>query len=371
MKRGSSVVFDAVKRQEPMLSRRDAVRSLGLIFASGPLRFADHVRTLARQESRRIDVHHHFFHPGAKQRFARFGPAPRIQGYSPESSLAAMDDAGIERAILSLPGRLADEANAIGQGEIAYARQANEYAARLVSDYPGRFGFFAFLPLPDIDATLREIDYALDQLGASGVGLITSYGNRWLGHPDFQPVLEELDRRGALAYTHPHDAPCCRGLQPNTIPQTVEWNTDTSRAIWSLINDGEERPGVTVPTPSAATVHSNVRFIWSHAGGSLLGLVGRFLGGDLSPVVDLPSSPLENSRLYHLRRFYYDTAGSVNRIQMPALVSLVGASQILLGTDSPFHSAEEVVNELGEAGLQPSDIAQIERGNALRMLESA
>ena len=371
MKRGSSVVFDTVKRQEPMLSRRDAVRSLGLMCASGPLRFADHLRMLARQESRRIDVHHHFFHPGAKQRFERFGPAPRIQGYSPESSLAAMDDAGIERAILSLPARLADEASAIGQGEIAFAREANEYAARIVSDYPGRFGFFAFLPLPDIDATLREIEYALDQLGASGVGLITSYGNRWLGHPDFRPVLEELDRRGALAYTHPYDAPCCRELQPNTIPQTVEWNTDTSRAIWSFINDGEERPGVTVPTPSAATVHSNVRFIWSHAGGSLLGLVGRFLGGDLSPVVDLPSSPLENSRLYHLRRFYYDTAGSVNRIQMPALVSLVGASQVLLGTDSPFHSAQEVVNELGEAGLQPSDIAQIERGNALRMLESA
>jgi hypothetical protein len=210
----------------------------------------------------------------------------------------------------------------------------------------------------------------LDELGAAGVGLITSYGNRWLGHADFGPVLEELDRRGALAYTHPYDAPCCRGLQPNTLPQTVEWNTDTSRAIWSLINDGEERPGVTVPTPSVATVHANVRFIWSHAGGSLLGLVGRFLGGERGPTVALSSSPPENSRLYHLRRFYYDTAGSVNRIQMPALVSLVGATQILLGTDSPFHSVEEVVEALSEAGLQPQDIAQIERGNALRMLQS-
>ena len=291
MKEAKSGVFDAVRRRGPVFSRRDAVRSLGFMCASGPLLFADHLRIPARQESRRIDVHHHFFHPGAKQRFERFGPAPRIQAYSPEASLAAMDAAGIERAIVSLPTRLADEASAIGQEEIAFAREANEYAARMMSDHPGRFEFFAFLPLPDIDASLREIEYALDQLGASGVGLITSYGNRWLGHPDFRPVLEELDRRGALAYTHPYDAPCCRGLQPNTIPQTVEWNTDTSRAIWSLINDGEERPGVTVPTPSMATVHSNVRFIWSHAGGSLLGLVGRFLGGDISPIVDLPSSP--------------------------------------------------------------------------------
>jgi len=344
------------------------VRTLSILAASGPLQVVDYLTDGWHQERRRIDVHHHFFPPSAKQ---RFGPVPAIQAYSPEGSLAAMDAAGVKRAILSLPARLGDEVTSIGQREIAFAREANEYAARMVSDHPGRFGFFAFLPLPDIDAGLGEIEYAMDTLGASGVGLITSYGNRWLGDDMFRPILEELDRRGAVAYTHPYDAPCCRGLQPNTLAQTVEWNTDTSRAIWSVINDGEERPGVTVSTTSVATLHPSVRFIWSHAGGSLLGLVGRFLGGERSPTFDLPTRAPENSRLHHLRRFYYDTAGSMNPIQIPALASLVGVGQIVLGTDAPFHSAAEVVTALGEVGLAPEDIARIERDNALRVLGPA
>ena len=53
------------------------------------------------------------------------------------------------------------------------------------------------MPLPDVDATLAEIAYAYDTLKADGVGLFTSYGDMWLGHPTFRPVMEELNRRKA------------------------------------------------------------------------------------------------------------------------------------------------------------------------------
>ena len=110
----------------------------------------------------------------------------------------------------------------------------NEYGARMVADYKGRFGLFAVLPLPDIDASLREIEYAFDTLKADGVGLLTSYGNMWLGDVRLRPVFDELNRRGAVVYTHPTDAPCCHSLA-NASPATLEWFTDTARSIMSLI----------------------------------------------------------------------------------------------------------------------------------------
>jgi predicted TIM-barrel fold metal-dependent hydrolase len=353
--------------QADVWSRRDAVRALAVVIGGGPALRGGWLDSRAPQEARRVDVHHHFFPPQAKQ---RYGPLPAIQDYSPSRSLESMDRAGVETALLSLPIRLGDDRAEIGEEGAVFAREVNEYAARVASDHRGRFGFFAFLPMPDIDATLREIEHALDSLGASGVGFLSSYGNRWLGNEEFRPVFDELNRREALVYTHPYDAPCCRQLLPNTLPQTVEWNTDTSRAIWSLINDGEERPGTTVPMTSAATRYADVRFIWSHAGGTLLGLVGRFLGGERGPSIELPATPEANSRLYHLRRFYYDTAGSANAIQMPALASFVGASQIVLGSDFPFLSTEETIEALHAAGLDPADVGRIERENALRALSA-
>ena len=238
--------------------------------------------------------------------------------------------------------------------------RGNEFGARAASDYPGRFGLFAYLPLPDIDASLHEIEHAFDTLQADGVGLLTSYGNRWLGDSAFQPVFEELDRRHAIVYSHPTDGPCCHSLLPNTIPHAVEWNTDTSRAIWSVINDGTDRPPVTTPGPSMATRYKNIRFVWSHGGGTLLGLVGRFLGHGGTVNVrsaDLDAAPEPDSKLHHLRRFYYDTALSANRIQMQALKALVGGSQIVFGTDYPFMSALDTVEALRECGFNKDERA--------------
>ena len=166
-------------------------------------------------------------------------PGP-IFAYTAARSLEAMDQGGVSTAMLSCPSNFGDDPAAVTQDARVFTREINEYGAKLVADHRGRFGLFAMLPLPDTDASLREIEYAFDTLNADGVGLATSYGRQWLGDDEFDVVFQELNRRKAVVFSHPHDAPCCHNLLPNTGPQAVEWNTDTSRAIWNLIKDGSD-----------------------------------------------------------------------------------------------------------------------------------
>src|SRR5262249_22232731 len=265
-------------------------------------------------------------------------------------SIEAMDKAGVATAFLSGPAAWYLSPDEKGEA-VRQARITNEYGAKLVSDHKGRFGLFAILPLPHIDESLKEIEYALEPLKADGVFLWTNYGNRWLGDKAFEKVLAELNRRKAVVHTHPTDAPCCVNLQPDTPPMVVEWNTNTSRAIWSVINGGP----IGKPFKSMATKFPDIRFIWSHAGGSLLGLAGRFVGYELMLEAE-GKKPEENSPLYHLRRFYYDTAGSYNRVQMPALKALVGVSQIVFGSDYPFLQPEWAVRGLSRCGFTDNEL---------------
>ena len=319
-------------------------------------------------DAKRIDLHHHFASPRWSRRHAEIKRQgwETFQDYKPSQSLEAMDKAGIQTAYLSVtnPGVwFTDDYDGERQTAVALARDMNEFAARMVADYKGRFGLFATLPLRDIDASLREIEYAFDTLKADGVGLVTSYGDMWLGDVRFQPIFDELNRRRAIVYTHPTDGTCCHNLLPNTQPGTVEWNTDTGRSLYSVLADGIQGRGA----PSAAKRYSNITFIWSHGGGTLLGLVGRFNLGD----PDALANPPADSRLAQLRKFYFDTAGSANPVTMQALKTLVGPSQIVYGTDYPFGGANgpaNIVRNLQRCGFTAAELNGIERENALRIV---
>jgi 6-methylsalicylate decarboxylase len=343
-----------------VVSRRDCIRFIAGVSATTLLPIK---RTFGAERSSAglIDLHHHFVSREVLGDVIEKQPNPQpMRDYTPERSLEAMDRAGITTAYLSCP---------LEGLSIRTARLMNEHGARLRSDHGGRFGVFAALPLPDIDASLREIEYASDTLKVDGIATLTSYDSHWLGDPLFQPVFDELNRRQAIVYTHPTVAPCCRDIMPGIRADTVEFNTDTSRAIWSLLNDIDLATGRS--KPSMATRYGTITFIWSHAGGSLLGLVGRFLGA-AATTENLARVPEKDSRLYHLRRFYFDTAASANPIQMQALKSLVGTSQIVFGTDYPFApAAVNAVNALQNCGFSADELTAIERGNALRLLKRA
>jgi 6-methylsalicylate decarboxylase len=159
----------------------------------------------AQAAPHRIDVHHHLFPPAYRTAIGNL--AAGQPAWSPAQSVEEMDKGGIATSLLSIssPG--------VWFGDVEQARKlariVNDYGAMTAKDHPGRFGLFAALPLPDIEGSLREIAYALDMLKADGIGLLTSYGDKWLGDASFAPVWAELNRRKAVIYTHPTTPACC------------------------------------------------------------------------------------------------------------------------------------------------------------------
>ena len=317
-------------------------------------------RPAAQATWRRIDIHQHFVSPSFLATLNAKNASTPVPGlaawkdFSPARAVETLDRVGVQTAMLSItaPGVWFGDA----QEARRLAREMNEYAAaRMVSDHKGRFGLFAVLPLPDIDGSLREIEYAFDTLKADGVGVLTSYGTAWLGDPSFAPVMAELNRRKAVVYTHPTDAACCQGLIPRVANQMLEYPTDTTRTVVSLV------------VSETAAKNPDVRFIFSHAGGTLTSVAGRLLGAEMT-ADNLAKPAAPNTRLFQLRRFFYDTAGSANPVNMQGLRALVPTSQIVFGTDAPFFDGAPQVAGLQRAGFTPEELQGVERGNALAIL---
>jgi predicted TIM-barrel fold metal-dependent hydrolase len=301
----------------------------------------------------RIDIHHHLFSPAYVSELARANQAPPIvRNWSVAHTLEDMDKAGVATAMLSVTTPQVSFSDAANARRIA--RESNEWAARLAADHGGRFGTFAMLPMQDMDSALKELEYALDVLKADGIGLLTSYGDKWLGHPAFAPLLDELQRRKAILYTHPTAANCCRNLQPEVPPTVIEFGTDTTRTITDIVFSG------------TAARCPDIRFIFSHAGGTLPFLTERLVQ---MPLLDPRLAPrVPNGVLYELKRFHYDTAWAAHPMALASLTRLVAVSQILLGSDYPYRSGEDNVKGLMAFGFSNDDLQAIWRGNALRLL---
>ena len=329
-------------------SRRDFLA--GLAAAGSGVLIAG--RPLAAQNARPrlINVHHHLTAPA----YVKFLTDNKVREFPIKSAaegIEDMDKAGVTIALCSTIGP------GIWFGNLAdtrrLAREINDYAAKVVSDYPGRFGMFTMLPLPDIDGSLKEIEYGFEKLKADGVYMYTNwggkalYGDKYLGDLALAPIYEELNRRKAVVYTHPKDAACCEGVLPGVGSGTVEYTMDTARTIVSLLYSG------------TAAKYPDVRFIFSHGGGAMPGMIGRVAGAQASYLQDggtlragapaprtTPAMP--KGALYELQKFYYDTSSAVNPIGVGGLRKMVPLSHIFFGGDFPFVVTAEQVRLLNE-----------------------
>jgi predicted TIM-barrel fold metal-dependent hydrolase len=311
------------------------------------------VQGLAQAKPHRIDVHHHISPPTWLDAVKKAKlDNPPMANWSAQKSLEDMDKAGTATALTS---PTTPQIEFLGKEEAAaICRSSNEYAKKLMINHPGRFGVFAMLPLPHVDETLKEIAYAFDTLKVDGVGLMTSYGKKWLGDASFAPVWEELNRRKAIVYTHPTTNACCVNLVPGVPVTVVEFGADTTRTIASVILSGTSQK------------YGDISWIFSHGGGALTAFAERF---QVQLVTTPPYKDIftRASMEAELKRFYYDTAQISQTVTLGALAKLIPVSQIVYGTDYPYRMGADHTQGVS-ANFSGADLAAIDRGNALRLI---
>lgn len=196
-----------------------------------------------------IDVHQHYYPPGLNATAGNRGAAPPAAppagargggagAWTPERAIEQMDKFGVGVTILSMTmsGDILYDGTEKGRTAV---RAGNEYGAKLMQQYPKRFGLFAGLPLPDVDGALKEIEYAYETLKVDGIGIYTNDNKgRWPGDKYFEPMWQELNRRRAIMHVHPIAPLCCRNLAYGPAASMVEFDFDVTRAMASIIVNG-------------------------------------------------------------------------------------------------------------------------------------
>jgi len=283
---------------------------------------------------RKIDVHAHYLPPGYADQMRRAGMIhpdgmPDYPQWSPQLALDMYDEFGIETAMLSISSPGVHCGNDAAARRLA--RQVNDAGAELVIKYPGRFGLFAVLSMPDVEASLQEIAYAFDVLHADGIGLKTNALGIYLGDQRFDPIFDELNRRSATVFIHPTSTTCWQSCAMGYPRPMIEFPFDTARAVTNLIFSGTlERC-------------SNLHIIVSHNGGVVPFLADRIakMGNQLKLNQPGAADPIS-----YMRRLYYDTAMTGSKYSLSSLLQLTDVSHILYGSDWPWYP---------EAGVQATN----------------
>ncbi|WP_269750236.1 amidohydrolase family protein [Nocardia violaceofusca] len=300
----------------------------------------------------RIDVHHHLIPPLYREVLASHGISAaggrELPQWSPEEALRMMTGAGIAGAVLSVstPGT-AFLTDARAAAELA--RDLNDYSAALAAAHPGRFGFFATLPMPDVQAAAAEAERALDTLGADGVVLLANARGTYLGADGQDDLFRVLDQRSAIVFVHPADLTA--DPVPGIPPFAADFLLDTTRAAYLLVRNGIRRR------------YPRIRFVLSHAGGFIPYAAHRMA---VSIFDQTGASPLDV--LDDFASFYFDTALSASAAALPSLLAFAEPGHVLYGSDWPF-APEPAVHYFNAGldtyrGLDDAARHRIERGNA-------
>ena len=305
-----------------------------------------------------IDVHHHIL-PDFFWRETNDAHNP-VGGIAPppwdtDLMLSFMDEAGIDVAVTSIstPGvHVGDDARAR-----SLARRCNEFSAELVQRHPNRLGGFAALPLPDVDGALEELAYALDELHLDGVVLFSNSNGVYLGDARFEPVFAELERRGAVVFVHPTASPDPSAHKLGLPDSLIDFTADTTRAVAQMHYSNRF-----ARTPS-------VKYIFSHAGGTVPYLAGRWAIVDEMNVI--PGAEARGTAADTLRRLYWDTALSYREPLLRMLRDVVGLEQVLFGSDFPYLRRDLAVNCVQRleqtAELTARERIQVMSGNAIKL----
>lgn len=307
---------------------------------------------------RRVDVHTHLIPPFWAAELPGHGGDPSGWGapeWSPELLLDFMDGMEIQTSILSLTAPGIEGWH--GAQRVEIARRVNDYGAALTRAQPARFGYLATLPLPDIEASMLEINRCYDDLRVDGVCLHSNYDGRYLGDAAFNSVWAELNRRAATVLLHPTTPAGVKVLEGQPSP-LEDYPADTTKAAFDLVVSGHMRR------------YPAVRIMLAHGGGFLPYVASRLaeLHSSLNP------GRSSDELMSDMRRFYFDTA-LVAPSGMPSLLAFADLDHIVFGTDYPYasrHVSEVFTANLDEyATLSAEDKDSINRGAVKLFARSA
>ncbi|MGH7091735.1 MAG: amidohydrolase family protein, partial [Stellaceae bacterium] len=280
-----------------------------------------------------IDMHHHFWAPEYLKAQLAWENAHHVPHYptmltwKPEVSLEVMDRAGVKTAVVSLASISQGFWGLDAQAATRVVRACDDYGAKMMSDHPGRFGLLAPLSMIDADTSLKEIEYAFDQVHADGIGLQSSYNGKYPGDPSYIPILEELNRRKSVVYLHGPNPACCSALKdgPGMFPSVVEVTFDVTRAAASLLTSG------------ALVKYPNIKWIIAYGGGTLpfdAGRIEAFVKGPMKFAIKAEQIA-PNGVMAELQKFHFDTVNVTNAYSWAALMKFAKARGIVYGTDYP------------------------------------
>ncbi len=301
------------------------------------------------REYKIIDVHSHALLP-----FGGAVPLASLPPWSVEGALDLMDKNGIATSVLSVPHAAqhgsVEEASGI-------ARRVNDTIAGIIAKHPTRFGGLATIPAHLPDATLKEIEYALDTLKLDGVATSTNIQDVYLGEPMYDPWFEELNRRGATLFIHPWALSTASNVDLGLNHSAFEFMFDTTRMLANMVVSGAKKR------------FSKIKMISTHGGGTMPFLLERFQNLEVhfgaGPRATVPAEEIREV----LGTFYYDLTAATTPVQLQGVLDVVPVSQILMGVDIPFMpnwtigAAIDAVSRY--QGFSPADLEKIAHSNAL------
>ena len=280
-----------------------------------------------------VDFHAHPVTAAFRESLSALGVDPiqddgfPLPAWSAEAHLDFMREAGITYTVLSIPAPHIHDGD--DKKSCEAARIINEELSGIVKSRPDRFAFTAVLPLPCVAGAVAETACAMEELGAVGVKIATNSNGVYLGDKSFDPLMEELNRRSALAIIHP-----CRARQrpENVITGTVaaiyEYPADTTRAVLNMIAN------------RVMTRFPNIRWIVPHCGSFLPYMLQRFAG--VSGILASMGMMETVDAQAEFAKLYFDIAGDPEPVALDMLRMVADDSHIVYGSDFP-HSPAKVI----------------------------
>ncbi len=308
-----------------------------------------------------IDVHTHIISQAYINAIKQAGISNKEIGFpmdpwDAKQRLAEMDQYGLQAQILSVssPGLRFWK----GKEAADLARVLNQELVDLMREYPTRFGAFATVPLPDVDASLAEIAWCLDEVHMDGICLMSNYGGKYLGDPDFARVMDDLNRRKAVVFVHPTESACIDQLTFGYPAPLIEYPFESTRMVVSLLDT------------NTITRCPDIKFIVSHGGGTLPIVTNRMAEiARMKNHLDKQDGDTLGQRFQaQIATFYYDMAISCFPANLSAIQITHDPARLMMGFDQPFIPAEAIgaaKNSLAAfEGFNPSQQTRIDTGTA-------